>query len=74
MAGHCVRLLVTFHRAVVTKTSVRSLCQITSDWVLPASVAQLDLGPNIHWTSNYGTGIVFIGNMLSWLSFHNFVW
>ena len=21
------------------------------------------LGPNIHWTSNYGTGIVFIGNM-----------
>ena len=26
------------------------------------------------WTSNYGTGIVFIGNMLSWLSFHNFVW
>ena len=32
-----------------------------------------DLGPNIHWTSNYGTGIVFIGNMLSWLSFHNFV-
>ena len=31
------------------------------------------LGPNIHWTSNYGTGIVFIGNMLSWLSFHNFV-
>ena len=33
----------------------------------------LQLGPNIHWTSNYGTGIVFIGNMLSWLSFHNFV-
>ena len=32
-----------------------------------------ELGPNIHWTSNYGTGIVFIGNMLSWLSFHNFV-
>ena len=32
------------------------------------------LGPNIHWTSKYGTGIVFIGNMLSWLSFHNFVW
>ena len=31
------------------------------------------LGPNTHWTSNYGTGIVFIGNMLSWLSFHNFV-
>ena len=31
------------------------------------------LGPNIHWTSNYGTGIVFIANMLSWLSFHNFV-
>ena len=31
-----------------------------------------NLGPNIHWTSNYGTGIVFIGNMLSWLSFHNF--
>ena len=31
------------------------------------------LGPNIHWTTNYGTGIVFIGNMLSWLSFHNFV-
>ena len=31
------------------------------------------LGPNIHWTSNYGTGIVFTGNMLSWLSFHNFV-
>ena len=31
------------------------------------------LGPNIHWTSNYGTGIVFIGNMLSRLSFHNFV-
>ena len=31
------------------------------------------LGLNIHWTSNYGTGIVFIGNMLSWLSFHNFV-
>ena len=26
-----------------------------------------DLGPNIHWTSKYGTGIVFIGNMLSWL-------
>ena len=23
------------------------------------------LGPNIHWTSNYGTGIVSIGNMLS---------
>ena len=22
---------------------------------------------------NYGTGIVFTGNMLSWLSFHNFV-
>ena len=39
----------------------------------PASVAQLDLGPNIHWTSNYGICIVFIGNMLSWLSFHNFV-
>ena len=34
----------------------------------------LQLGPNIHWTSNYGIGIVFIGNMLSWLSFHNFVW
>ena len=32
-----------------------------------------ELGPNIHWTSNYCTGIVFIGNMLSWLSFHNFV-
>ena len=32
------------------------------------------LGPNILWTSNYGTGIVFVGNMLSWLSFHNFVW
>ena len=31
-------------------------------------------GPNIHWTSNYGTGIVFIENMLSWLSFHSFVW
>ena len=33
------------------------------------------LGPNtcIHWTSNYGTGIAFIGNMLSWLGFHNFV-
>ena len=33
------------------------------------------LGPNtcIHWTSNYSTGIVFIGNMLSWLGFHNFV-
>ena len=31
------------------------------------------LGPNIYWTTNYGTGIVFIGNMLSWLSFHNFV-
>ena len=26
----------------------------------------------MHWTSNYGTGIVFIGNMLSWLNFHNF--
>ena len=33
----------------------------------------LSLGPSIHWTSNYATGIVFIGNMLSWLSFHNFV-
>ena len=35
------------------------------------------LGRNIHWTSNYSTGIVFIGNMLSsmsWLSLHNFVW
>ena len=32
------------------------------------------LGLSIHWTSNYGTGIVFIGNILSWLSFHNFVW
>ena len=32
-----------------------------------------NLGPNIHWTSNYGTGIVFIGNMLSWLSFHKLV-
>ena len=21
-----------------------------------------NLGPNIHWTRNYGTGIVFIGN------------
>ena len=31
------------------------------------------LGPSMHWTSNYGTGTVFIGNMLSWLSFHNFV-
>ena len=31
------------------------------------------LGPNIQWTGNYGTGIVFIGNMLSWLNFHNFV-
>ena len=31
------------------------------------------LGPNIHWTSNYGTGIVFIGNMLSCLSFHNLI-
>ena len=30
------------------------------------------LGPNIHWTSNYGTGIVFIGNMLSWLSWLSF--
>ena len=38
--------------------------------VLPVSFL---LGPNIHWTSNCGTGIVFIGNMLSWLSFHNFV-
>ena len=27
----------------------------------------LHLGPNIHWTTNYRTGIVFIGNMLSWL-------
>ena len=34
----------------------------------------LELWPNIHWTSNYGTGMVSIGNMLSWLSFHNFVW
>ena len=33
-----------------------------------------NLGPNIHWTSNYGTGIVFIGKMVTWLSFHNFVW
>ena len=24
------------------------------------------LGPNIYWTSDYGTGIVFIGSMLSW--------
>ena len=32
------------------------------------------LGPSIRWTSNYGKGIVFIGKMLSWLSFHNFVW
>ena len=38
------------------------------------SNAYFALGPNMHWTSNYGTGIVFIGNMLSWLSFHNFVW
>ena len=35
--------------------------------------AERQLGPNMHWTSNYGTGIVFIGNMLSWLSFHNVV-
>ena len=34
----------------------------------------LVLGPNIHWTSKYDTGIVFIGKMLSWLSFHNSVW
>ena len=25
------------------------------------------------WAISNGTGIVFIGNMLSWLSFHNFV-
>ena len=24
-----------------------------------------ELGPNINWTSNYSTGIVFTGNMLS---------
>ena len=23
------------------------------------------LGPNIHWTSNYSTGIVFIGNVVA---------
>ena len=33
----------------------------------------LYLGPNIHLTSNNGTCTVFIGDMLSWLSFHNFV-
>ena len=37
------------------------------------TLKDIELEPNIHWTSNYGTGIVFIGNMLSWLSFHNFV-
>ena len=28
----------------------------------------------LDYGSNYGTGIIYIGNMLSWLSFHNFVW
>ena len=33
------------------------------------------LGSNIHRISYYGTGIVFYWKyMLSWLSFHNFVW
>ena len=35
------------------------------------SIVYLNLGPNIHPYGNYGTGIVFIRNMLSWLSFHN---
>ena len=43
------------------------------DHVCHSGHAGYQLGPNIYWTSNYGTGIVFIGNMLSWLSFHNFV-
>ena len=38
------------------------------------SNAILNLGPSIHWTSNYGAHIVFTGNMLSWLGFQNFVW
>ena len=32
MSGYCVLLLVTFHRAIVTGTSVWSLCRITSDF------------------------------------------
>ena len=48
--------------------------QVLYDSVLdPTKNVVFTLGPNKHWTSNYGTGIVFIGNMLSWLSLHNFV-
>ena len=48
--------------------------QVLYDSVLdPTKNVVFTLGPNKHWTSNYGTGIVFIGNMLSWLSLHIFV-
>ena len=30
----------------------------------------LNIGPNMLWTSNYST---YVGNMISWLSFQNFV-
>ena len=50
---------------------VRMCCKYSFD--MPQFDNSIELGPNIHWTSSYGTGIVFIGNMLSWLSFHNFV-
>ena len=45
----------------------------TGEFSLVQRQSIITLGPNINWTSNYGTGIVFIGNLLSWLSFHNFV-
>ena len=60
--------------AYLSKYCDRSIKQLV-ECPLKANISESDLilGPNIHWTSNYGTGIVFIGNILSWLSFHNFV-
>ena len=37
-------------------------------------ISNLEPNIHVHWTSNYGIGIVFIRNMLSWLSFPNFVY
>ena len=54
------------HQVLAELCPFESFCKLFAAYCL-------ELGPNIHWTSNYGTGIVFIGNMLSWLSFHNFV-
>ena len=55
------------------KTGIELVCFNLNLDPIYTGLVTMKLGPNIHRTSNYGTGIVFIGNMLSQLSCQNFL-